>query len=73
MRAFTIEGIFNRYQAGAQRLAPRCLEVVADMGEEHGVDAFEHPVAHHECLARDQFFGDSRPKQQRAGDVVALH
>ena len=43
------------------------------MGEEHRIDVFEHAVAHHERLARDQLFGDPGPKQQRAGNVVALH
>ena len=54
-------------------MAPGGLKIVADMGEQHGVDILEHAGAHHVGLAAQKLLGDPRPDHQRAGELFALH
>ena len=74
MRRGAMECVFHRDQsAGAAHLAPSGLQIGADMGEQHRVDAIEQTVAHLERLAGQQFLGDAGPQHQRAGQALVLH
>src|SRR5712691_5911505 len=73
VRGLALESVFDRDQPGPVRLAPGGRELVADMGEEHGVDVLEHAGAHEEGLAADELLGNARPDHERAGKLLALH
>ena len=68
-----LKRVLDRDHARCRWLAPGGLEVVADMGEEHGVDAVEHAVADQVGLAAEQLLGHARPQHHRAGDLLPLH
>src|SRR5690348_12025810 len=54
--------IFHRNEpTGAAHLAPARLQIVPDMGEQHGIDIVEQAVAHLESLARQQLLGNTGP------------
>src|SRR4029453_12164264 len=73
VRGGALEGVFDRYHPGPVRLAPGGRELVADVGEEHGVDVLEHAGAHEVGLGAEELLGDARPEHERAGKLLALH
>src|SRR5262245_32411820 len=60
------ECVFDRNHAGSGRLTPRGREIIADVGEQHGVDILEHACANEESLAAQKLLGNARPDDQSA-------
>ena len=54
-------------------VAPRHVQVVADVREERDVDVLEQSGAHEVRLGADQLFGRAGPDADRAGQLLALH
>ena len=73
VRRLALEGVLHRHEPVAAGVAPRDIQVVADVREQVHVHVLEHPIANEPRLRRHQFLGHTRPEHQRARQLVALH
>src|SRR5687767_4022439 len=67
MRALALEQVFDRHEARVRARAPRDLEIVAHVREDHAIDVLEISRALDMRLPGELFFRDTRPKFDRAG------